>query len=151
MTQDFVINDEFMDKLSAYIDGELPANEAAAIERLAAKHPSIQAEIDALRALDVALVEGFDALLDDQLTDLPETYDVPEERPLPKAANSNQPRSAWMNIAAALTFLVIGAGAGGYLTHTYAPQTIEVVKQRGWMSYIADYHQVYAGEKRHLV
>ena len=52
-------------RLSAYLDGELEADDARAIERCFNPDPAAQAELDALMAADAMAQDQFAALLDD--------------------------------------------------------------------------------------
>ncbi len=53
-----------MERISAYLDGEMSAEDAARFEAEAAADPELAAEIEAAGALDAELAFAFDALLD---------------------------------------------------------------------------------------
>ncbi|QDC08340.1 hypothetical protein FHY55_03375 [Oceanicola sp. D3] len=53
-----------MDRISAYLDGEMSAEDAARLEAEAAADPELAAEIEAAGALDGEIGMAFDALLD---------------------------------------------------------------------------------------
>jgi anti-sigma factor RsiW len=130
-------------KLSAYLDGELDAASAEAIEVRLATDPTAQAELDALMQADALAQEQFEAQLNDpvpfalaqQIKSTPLTA-----RPAP------QPRPIWGALAASLVVFALG-GIGGY---TLKGQTTPV-QTAGWLADIADYHAVYASQGRHLV
>ncbi|MGR3660499.1 MAG: anti-sigma factor family protein [Paracoccaceae bacterium] len=145
------LDNAMLERLSAYIDDVLPANERAEIEALAVNNPDVAAEIAALRTLDVNLTAGFDAMLS---APLPENL-LPPRQPAPApAANDNRAKSGFGRIVAALAMLAIGAGGGALATYQLAPrieqQIVEIETPRGWMAEIADYHRVYATQSRHL-
>ena len=140
---------QYEDKLSAFLDGELPEAEARAIETALADDPALQAELEALMAVDAAIQGEFAAQLDEP---------VPmglaaaiKDAPLPESpANLTSAPTGfgWMSAAAAALMLAVG-GVGGY--YAGASQGVEVAAAPGWLADIADYHRVYAGQKRHLV
>ncbi|MEL6294222.1 MAG: anti-sigma factor [Pseudomonadota bacterium] len=146
MTTNGVISEALLDRLSAYVDGELPPGEMAEIEALAAEDAGVRAEIAALRALDIDIAAAFEADLAD-----PPAIELPEMAMPAQAANENAPPASWWrSIAAALVFLAIGAGAGGLGVWTMRPEA-PVQMARGWLDNVADYHRVYAAQGRHLV
>lgn len=144
------LDEILLDRLSAYVDGALSAVEMAEIDVLAQNDPAVMAEIEALRALDLDLIAGFDAVLADPI---PNNLMPPLATTTEPAANSNRASFSVNRIAAALVMLAIGAGGGARATYQFAPrikqQIAEVEKSRGWMADIADYHRVYAGQTRH--
>ncbi|MCO6384754.1 hypothetical protein [Oceanicola sp. 502str15] len=56
--------DDRFDRISAYLDGALGAEEAAALEAEAARDPELAAEIEAAGALDGEIGAAFDSLLE---------------------------------------------------------------------------------------
>lgn len=134
-------------KLSAYLDGELPDAEALEIETLLESDADARAELDALIAADAAAQEYFDTLLND---------------PVPLAlaqkikfapvgmASRPAPRPIWGALAAGIALFIVG-GAGGYLINDRISPADTEVASVGWLSDIADYHAIYAGQQRHLV
>lgn len=131
-------------KLSAYLDGELTAAEAEAIETLLDSDLEAQAELDALIEAQAMAQDYFDAHLTHpvSLALVKQIQDTPE----PLVAANAPSRPIWGAMAASLVALVIG-GAGGYLYK----DTTTPVQVAGWLSDIADYHDVYASQTRHLV
>lgn len=135
-------------KLSAYLDGELDAADALAIEALLESDPAAQAELDALMAADAMARDQFDALLSEpvplalaqKIKSSP--MGMPTARPAPRRISGA--------IAAGLALFILG-GAGGYLLKDQIAPTGTVVASKGWLNDIADYHAVYAGQQRHLV
>lgn len=140
---------QYEDKLSAFLDGELPEAEAREIEAALADDPAMQAELEALMAVDVAVQSEFAAQLEDPVP--LELAAAIRQAPVP-AAPANLPSApsgfGWMSAAAAALMLAVG-GVGGYFAGT--SQGVQVAAAPGWLADIADYHRVYAGQKRHLV
>lgn len=133
-------------KLSAYLDGELDAADAAAIEDLLANDPAVQAELDALMGIDAMAQEQFAAELD-----APVPFALAQQikaAELTPAANTPTPaRPIWGALAAGLVVFALG-GFGGY---AFKDLTTPPVQTAGWLDAIADYHGVYAAQGRHLV
>lgn len=139
---------QYSDKLSAFLDGELPEDEALEIEHALEGDPALQAELEALMAVDSAVKDAFDEMLGD-----PVPFGMAaaiQTAPTSTSANTApaSSRRGWMAAAAAVVALAIG-GAGGYLTGI--SQSPQVAAAPGWLADIADYHRVYAGQTRHLV
>ncbi|MEM9709150.1 MAG: anti-sigma factor [Pseudomonadota bacterium] len=139
----------YEEKLSAFLDGELPEAEARNIEAALARDPSLQAELDALIAADAAVGQVFEDMLAEPVpVDLARAI---RDAPLGEAANrSEAPRFGLSRLASVLALAMLGLGAaGGYLAGvSNAP---EIAAPAGWLADIADYHAVYAGQTRHLV
>ncbi len=138
----------YSDKLSAFLDGELPEAEAREIEAALEADPALQAELEALMSADALAVDAFAEMLDEPV---PASL-AAALRDAPEAAPANTPAApsgrGWAAAAAVVLALGLG-GAGGYVTGlSQAPQ---VAAAPGWLVDIADYHRVYAGQKRHLV
>ena len=140
---------EYAEKLSAFLDGELSQKETQQIEAALSSDPALQAELEALMAADVLAQDEFDAMLSEPVPlDLVSAIqNVPET---PAAANLSTAQSArgWLTAVAASIALLIG-GTAGYFTG--ASQGTQVAAAPGWLSDIADYHRVYAEQTRHLV
>ncbi|GAB5459914.1 anti-sigma factor family protein [Hoeflea alexandrii] len=135
-------------KLSAYLDGELDAAEARSVEAMLEKDPALQAELDALIAADALAQDQFDALLGD-----PVPLALAQKiKALPVGAAPSRPASppVWAALAAGLALFVFG-GLGGYLLKDRISPAGDQVAQAGWLNDIADYHEIYAGQQRHLV
>jgi len=140
------------DKLSAFLDGELSANEMRVIEDALAQDPALQAELDALMAADVLAQEEFAAQLDAPvpLELAAAIRSAPMgEPPADEVDQSVSPRFGWALAASFAALALIVGGLGGYAIGTRAPEQVAVA--RGWLDDIADYHEVYAAQKRHLV
>lgn len=131
-------------KLSAYLDGELTAEETTQVEARLASDPEAQAELDALMEADALALEQFDGELSDpvSLALVQQIKNTPLTAPVvvPK-------RTIWAPLAASLVMFALG-GAGGYWMKD---QSAQVAVASGWLGDIADYHAVYAGQGRHLV
>lgn len=130
-------------KLSAYLDGELDASEAAIVEARLETDPDARLEMDALIKADALAAEFFDAQLSDpvpfalaqQIKATPlEDHPAPASRPI------------WGALAASLLMFALG-GVGGYSLKGQDPP----VQTAGWLAAVADYHAVYASQGRHLV
>jgi anti-sigma factor RsiW len=134
---------DFSQKLSAYLDGELDAAAAEAVEARLASDPAAQAELDALMDADALAQEIFEAELN-----APVPFALAQQikaTPMPQTA-APKPRPIWGALAASLVVFALG-GIGGYaLKGQTAP-----VQTAGWLADIADYHAVYASQARHLV
>lgn len=139
---------EYSKDLSAFLDGELSPDRARAIEAALATDADLQTELEALMNADAAAQDVFAQMLDDPLPEalIAAIQDAPETR----TANLAHPpaRRGWL-VAASLV-LALGLGsAGGYVTGR--SRGAELASARDWLSDIADYHRVYAGQSRHLV
>jgi anti-sigma factor RsiW len=132
-------------KLSAYLDGELDAADADAIEALLDSDPGVQEQLEALVQAQAEAQEYFDDQLSHPVS-LSLVKKIQETQP-PQSKAKSPARPIWGAMAASLVALVIG-GAGGYL---YKDSTTPPVQVTGWLADIADYHGVYASQARHLV
>ncbi len=138
----------FEEKLSAFLDGELPEAETREIEEALANDPAVLAELEALVAADQGAIAEFDAMLNEPVPF--ELAAAIQNAPGAPAANTPTAPSGtgWLTAAAAAVALLIG-GTGGYFTG--ASQGTQVAAAPGWLADIADYHRVYSDQKRHLV
>lgn len=133
---------EFSEKLSAYLDGELDPAEAAAVEAHLETDSEAQRELDALVHADALAQEFFE----EQLRD-PVPFALAQQIRSAKLPQPAAPaRPAWNAVAASLVLFVLG-GIGGYVLNE--PGTS--IQTAGWLADVADYHQVYASQGRHLV
>ena len=138
----------YEEKLSAYLDGELPEAEVREIEAALQDDPVLQNELAALMLSDSLAQEHFGKMLDEPV---PAAL-AAAVRDAPMAGVANAPTApaarGWLAAAAVVLALGIG-GAGGYMTGL--SQGAEVAAAPGWLADIADYHRVYAAQGRHLV
>lgn len=134
---------EFGPKLSAWLDSELPPDEAQALEALLKHDAALQAELADLMAANDAANTEFAAML---AAPVPLALARSIDRAPPPAAPQQRGLPAWAAIAASLAFLAVGAG-GGYL----AGQRAQTEVARDWVADVAEYHAVYATQSRHLV
>ena len=111
------------ERLTAYLDGELAPQEAAAIEAALQSSAQLQARLAALDVPIPALRQGFDALLNQ----------APRPPALPKAPR--QSTRPWLAAVAASALL--GVGLGGFLFKP-TPQT--------WTQAVANYQSLYVTE-----
>ncbi len=140
---------QYEEKLSAFLDGELPEAEAVEIEEALARDPALQAELEALMAADTLAKDAFAGLGDEPVPHALAAAIRDADVATP-ANTTTAPSwfSGWIAAAAACVMLLVGT-AGGYMVGT--TRGVEVAAAPGWLVDIADYHAVYAGQKRHLV
>ena len=145
-----MIDDALRDRLSAYLDGELPPDQMNEIETLVTENIEVAAELEALSRLDNSLREAFDAELSDPVP-LALVRELQAEPARPVAANlPNAPRFGMGAIAAGLALFVAGTVLGiGYSRATLEP--VVVAQAQGWLDQVAEYHKVYAAQTKHLV
>ena len=151
MSEHAPLSDELMVWLSAYVDGALSDEERGEVDTLAAEDPRVAAELEALFALNDDLRGAFDTLLEKPM---PASWDA---EPAPPALNAARPvalantnRAPWRALAAMLLLgLFIGAGSMWVSLDARAP--VQVAAKRSWLAEVAEYHQVYARQSRHLV
>ncbi len=139
------------EKLSAYLDGELPEAEAREVEALVATDPTAQSALERLMEADQAAKDVFNDMLTEPVP-LNLASSIRSARPK-KAAEATPPAAprglpSWAAIAASIGFLAVG-GLGGYSLGNSG--ATEVVATPGWLAEIAAYHAVYETQKRHLV
>ena len=138
-------NDE---RLSAFLDGELPEAEAREIERALESDPALRAELEALIAADAVAKKAFARMLDEPVPAA--LAAAVRDAPVGETANVPTAPSArgWVAAAAVVIGLGLG-GAAGYFAGL--SQGGQVAPAPGWLADIADYHRVYASQTRHLV
>lgn len=133
------LSEELQMKLSAYVDDALDPETRQEVEALIAAEPAVAAEVEALFSLNDDIGAAFDLLLEE-----------PEEQPAPLLVPANENRTPFLAVAASL---VVGAclGAGLLWTMQRGPAPVQVATARSWLGEVAEYHQVYARQTRHLV
>lgn len=139
------------EKLSAFLDGELPPQDMLEVESALDKDAALQAELEALMQADEALKTHFNTLLSDPvpigLAKALEDFEVP---PIANTTTPPRPR-LWLTSLSAAIVLAFGL-AGGFIIGQGTGSVGETqVATRGWLDDIASYHRVYAAQKRHLV
>jgi anti-sigma factor RsiW len=134
-------------KLSAYLDGELPPDESAALAARLRTDAGLRAELEALSAANDAAKKDFAAMLSAPMPlSLARAIDrIPEPVNLSAAPAVARGLPVWATLAASLALFAVGAG-GGYV----AGQRNPTETARDWVAEIADYHAVYATQTRHL-
>ncbi|MDA8746948.1 anti-sigma factor [Litoreibacter sp.] len=139
---------KYAEKLSAFLDGELPGTEAREIEQALIGDPALQAELEALMAADATAQDGFAAILDEPVPF--ELAAAIQNAPVETVANATNAPSkvGWLTAIAASIALLFGSAIGyvGGLS-----QNTQIASAPSWLDDIADYHRVYATQKRHLV
>lgn len=125
--------------LLRFVDGTLPADDAAALARALAADPALAARVEADRAVAAALNAAFAPVLDE---------DVPPR--LLAAARPHRARARhWLRAAAAVVLLTIGA-AGGWFARDVLPLP-NALPEPALPRVAANAHRVFAVEVRHPV
>lgn len=133
--------------LVAYVDGELDAEAARSVEAALAQDAEARRKVRDLSRSAGLLRGAFGAVLHDPVPE--NLIDKIMRYPV---SDAPQRRTAlkW-TLAASIAFL-LGGGAIGYMAATVGPEPLSAEARVGWLiTYIAQYHRIYAGEKRHLV
>ena len=123
--------------LTAYIDGELPADERAALDGRLAREPDLAARLAALEQSSRDFAGAFDLLLAEAPTArLSALLAEAGEQARPASRRGWRPAA----IAAAIALFVLGAGAG-YLVPlaTGLVQPVPVAESPNWRQAVADY------------
>ena len=119
--------------LTAWLDGELAADERAALDRRLAAEPALRERLDVLRGGGRPFAEAYDALL----AEAPEARLKAGFAALAARAESAPGRGRrWPQLAAAALLVFVLGGIAGYLVSvltTPAPPT-------GWRQAVAEYH-----------
>ncbi len=138
----------YEEKLSAFLDGELPEAEAREIERALETDPALRVELEALMAADALAQEAFAEMAAEPVPAA--LAAAVRDAPVGGAANVPEPPSIRRYLTAASVVVALGlGGAGGYFAGL--SQGTPVAAAPGWLADIADYHRVYAAQQRHLV
>ncbi|MBM7069281.1 anti-sigma factor [Actibacterium sp. 188UL27-1] len=133
-------------KLSAFLDGELGPDETDEITALLETDLEAQAELERLMEADDTASSMFDEMLE---TPVPiglaqKLRDMPVDEMVAVGPS-------WSGrIAAGLVLLALGSAGGYWGAQNLGPGTVTVAKA-SWLDDIADYHEVYAQQVRHLV
>lgn len=142
------------EKLSAYLDGALPEDEAKAVEEQIETDPHVQSELEALMAANDLAKQYFDELLKEPVPEalIQSINEADDETNIvafePKRRSFSAP--LWQSLAASFVIFVLG-GLAGYYVNSQTQTPPMIVAQGGWLTEIAGYHAVYAKQKRHLV
>ncbi|WP_282607149.1 anti-sigma factor [Pelagibius sp. Alg239-R121] len=171
MSAENITRDNLNDFLVAYVDGELSAAEMCRVDDLLVEDPKARQLRDTLRGHSETLktlhsdiveqpvpahliqaIRGHAAVsADTELRAMP-NHLTEERRPAavvssPPSKTGGSMARLWL-VAASVAFLVIGAAGGFVAGGRYG---VAPVAQPDWLSQVADYHGIYAKEKRHLV
>lgn len=145
-------------KLSAYLDGQLPVEEARKLEEQLEASAALQAELEELMSADMLAKSQFDAQLSEpvplSLAQIIQNSTL-ETTSLKVTKIERQSRFGnFQSIAASVALLCAGV-VGGYFVRDYIPSTnapnMQVSAEQNWINEIANYHAIYAKQKRHLV
>jgi anti-sigma factor RsiW len=123
--------------LHAYLDGELDAEETAAIERRLAGDPNARTLLDRMRQQGEALHRAYDGVLDEPVP--PDLLAAVKRQ----AGSGNLP---YLAMAASLALLLLG-GAGGWLAAGQVSRSVVP----GMAEIALEAHQIYTAEVRHPV
>jgi anti-sigma factor RsiW len=144
------------DLLSCYIDGEVSAEAALALERRLAAEPGLRQRLEMLREADRQASHRLAQVLDDPvplalvraLSPKPEAVAPPR----PQVPTAKPPARIPM-VAVALAGVLAGALAAGAALVTVLPaiQPAPVAQARSWTEEVVAYHRIYSREGRHLV
>ena len=139
-------------KLSAYLDQELPEDQLDEIRHLIETDPNVAEEFEKLALANDHALSEFDDFLDvgiceDLISTIERAELEPSAKPVPIAANSN---FGFRSMAAGMALLIAG-GIGGFVFNEAHQPEITVAQTTGWLHDVADYHGIYAQQKRHLV
>lgn len=138
-------------KLSAYLDNELTEEEVREIEAILKNDDAAAAELADLKAAHEAienqLSESMKSTVPLSLVSQIMNAELDGETETPVAANSNSP---WRSIAAGVALLFAG-GIGGYIYSAQTVEPVQIASAKSWVQYVAEYHGIYAAQKRHLV
>ncbi|MEP5759691.1 MAG: anti-sigma factor [Litoreibacter sp.] len=140
---------QYQEKLSAFLDGELSEGETREIEIALEQDVALQAELETLIAADAIAKEEFATVAKEPIPFA--MVQLVQDAQLGIAANSDaapSKTSGWFVAMVAAVALAVGA-TGGYFNRDWHGEQVASVP--GWLSDIADYHAVYADQKRHLV
>jgi anti-sigma factor RsiW len=128
--------------LLRHVDGALPPDQAAAVERAAAADPALAARLQADRAAIEAIHAAFDPVLGEAVP--------PRLRQAGTGRSMGRRAAVLPRIAAALALVAVGAGAGwlarGQLMTGPAGEAVAVLPHAA-----ATAHRVFAVEVRHPV
>ncbi len=144
------------EKISAYVDGELGDAERADMEILLQSDSSAMQILQDMLAADAHARENFAAALEAPvpLALAHAIMNAQEPGAKPAATQDNDRYWSLPRAVAAGIVLCIAAGIagyGGYKAGAGGSAAPVVAAAPGWLDDIADYHRVYAAEKRHLV
>lgn len=136
-------------ELHAWLDGELDAEDARAVEAWLAEHPDDARRVAAWRAQKDALAGLEAGILDEP----PPERLTRALRAAPSAARDGR-RAAWLPVAAALALFAAGGaagGAGGWWLHGTIQTGAAATPDAMFVDHAAGAHVVFTRERRHAV
>lgn len=171
MSVENITRDNLNDYLVAYVDGELSAAEMGRVEILLADDPKAQKLRDVLRGQSETLKGLHGGIIEQPVpshliaairagagkssgADLKAANQSSSEVRQPAAvvssaaARTGGSRTRLWLVAASVAFLVVGAAGGFVAGERYG---VVPAAQNDWLMRVAEYHGIYAKEKRHLV
>jgi anti-sigma factor RsiW len=130
--------------LTAWLDGQLPADERAELDRRLAAEPALRARLEVLRAGERAFEAAYETLLDVAPAErLKAMLAGAATRHAGRAAGgSRAPSRRWLAVAAALVIFA-GGGLAGYFASMVMTSEPEYP---GWRQVVADYHSLISSE-----
>lgn len=156
-------------RLSAYLDGQLPADEVAEIDAILADDAAARAVYEKLKLGSEFGARAFERMLQEPIP-LDLVRNIKEARggdddtssslgfaAIPISETRAPRRSAfWPQALAASLVIFLAGGAVGYLISeqkqtSFQSAANEFTPARTWLDDIADYHRIYARQARHLV
>lgn len=147
MSEQTPLSEELLVWLSAYVDDVLNEAERAEVDALVATDPRVAAELEALFELNDDIRGAFDSLLD-MPAPAPVIPAPASPAAVPEPANTNR---APLRALAAMLVLGAALGAGGMWATQTTPDPVQIAAKRSWLGEVAEYHQIYARQTRHLV
>lgn len=140
-------------KLSAYLDGQLPAEEATKIEKQLQTSTALQAELEALMNADMLAKSQFDEQLREPIS-LSLAQAIKNTNLETTKVEAHSRFGNLQSIAASITLLCAGVVGGYFIKDYISPTNVSsaaVSAEQNWINEIASYHAIYAKQKRHLV
>ncbi|OHV82513.1 anti-sigma factor [Ensifer sp. LCM 4579] len=146
-------------RLSAYIDGEIGETEKTELDSLLARDDDARALLERLKAGSAFGNRAFEDFLHDPvpLALVRQIKQGPGITPrFERVATANLPKRSlriWPRLAAAAVALFFLGGVGGFILGS-AGNIVDPAPEaagRSWIGEVAEYHDIYSRQKKHLV